>query len=1292
MVRMCFMCGYSKKLKNVLIISVLSNVSICSLAQCAQAENSCADILLQKYFDEHVFSGKEEFVCPTKGNVRAERGTIELWIKTRSAVSAIKNNQRLVRVEYDKSNVFALYFNAAEQAFIFFVRDIDSRCKNINRIGYRVFLVGPKVDWKKGEHHHIAITWTPKSERLYIDGRLTRQSFFRGCLDVGSKVKGKILIGGGNNKFLIGAVRIWDSPRFPRRIRYKSMLFEDEHARYKQTLDLSDEQFKFAERIEGENIFMCVDKKTSLPLGLVHKGSGRQWLVGEGSISVRSKDRNIENRAIERTLHWKSENGIVSLTCKLFNKLRDRDVCVDVILKLPCIVADLTSFIPVDNGIFPVAVGRRDYDYVKGAYEKYGTALPFVCLYNDSRNEGITITSGENTLERVDYDLGMEGELSDLQIIHRSVYISAGSSRQISWYFFGHAGDWRCALDAYVKMWPEILTPVKGPILGRNWGMIIGGPSDEDFLSKMSKLGVGCREVSLYLGKGAEFGNYIPDNLEPYRKVIECYRKANVTMQKFGISPMMYIQARECFDVKRASKEFGESVKKDRMGRFIINEYGPFGVSMSANIKSNWFRHICTQAERILDVFPKADGLFFDNAWSLEYSDIMCAVAEIAHNKGKSLASNGANWKSVKCSDAIMAESAWYCLGKEQYFGLVKPVVYVPIYGYGLSPQIKERNLRAPGVKENLARDIKKCLISGAFYGFNYRGIRYWPKESINLIQRYVKLQMMLKGRKWVLRGHALKLPEMLEGNIFEIPDKSLLITVVNPDDGLVVKRNDKSVCGRIRIKVNSPDRHIKKVLLYSIFNPDVPESLYFKQTGQFVNIHLDDFVGAGVIRVLFSDIKNHLGNIQSVEDKITSTQRFGTHRETISPTDFGAKGDGIADDTEAFNKLDKYIASYGGAVHVHIPMGVFMVNPLKTPKREISPGVVRRNCLIYLRHDYSNLTCDGEIKIIRGVNYKSGRKAGTEWYWSAVLISGNFCTVNGLNFSGNGTATYRGYNPKQVNIRWQGVSGFGVTKNGRKEYNVGNRIINCSIVGGGGQALALQYQKKAIVANNIFRDSSGAGFSHCEDSIICGNVATNSHDAAYYIVGSKNIVVSNNISHKTTNGSGIDVVGSENVIVSGNIIERSAAWGVLIGYSVHRKRGASKILVANNILQKNCRSPDTLFNAEVCIGRPWGDTPDSARDISVVGNKIVIDGSWGQAKGNFISVAYGAENIRISNNIISGKTNSEKTIITIYQPMKNLVIVGNQWNGAEQVLINHRADVSGRFVVDNNLNIVLNK
>lgn len=416
----------------------------------------------------------------------------------------------------------------------------------------------------------------------------------------------------------------------------------------------------------------------------------------------------------------------------------------------------------------------------------------------------------------------------------------------------------------------------------------------------------------------------------------------------------------------------------------------------------------------------------------------------------------------------------------------------------------------------------------------------------------------------------------------------------------------------------------------------------------------------------------------------------------TFNPRMFGARGDGQTEDTAAFFSMDAAIERINRAVHVHIPDGEFIVNPLNAPLREMAPGKIRSANLITFRNDHSVLTCSGMIKIQPDVDYTVRAKDGPEWigfewFWSVVLIKANHCTIDGLKFDGNGTAFTAGWKGDTYQPRWGGVSAFGEWDN--ETCHIGNKVINCTILGGGGHGVGMQYQKQAIIANNYFEDTTGNGFSRSEDSVIIGNIAFRSHDAPYVINGRcYNIIVANNVSRDTTNGSGIDIVGADRILVQGNVIENSAAWGILVSYSAQQKVPSTDVVVTDNILIRNCRSLDTPINAEVCVGLPWRG-PDgriNAKDIDVSGNKFAIDGTHGTDKGRFVVIGKGAEDVRVTGNTVRGAPNDTREIFAVTAPTRDLVVTDNVWLGDDvaEVIINTALGVEGQLLVNNNTNM----
>lgn len=49
---------------------------------------------------------------------------------------------------------------------------------------------------------------------------------------------------------------------------------------------------------------------------------------------------------------------------------------------------------------------------------------------------------------------------------------------------------------------------------------------------------------------------------------------------------------------------------------------------------------------------------------------------------------------------------------------------------------------------------------------------------------------------------------------------------------------------------------------------------------------------------------------------------------KSISVKDFGAAGDGVTDDTKAFDKAVSFLSAYGGGI-INVPIGVYLIGPL---------------------------------------------------------------------------------------------------------------------------------------------------------------------------------------------------------------------------------------------------------------------------------------------------------------------------------------------------------------------------
>ncbi len=773
---------------------------------------------------------KDNVTFGAKGIVNPARGTVEAWITPSVDLETVKTNQQVFKIKFDNNNAISLYYNAKDNNFVFYIVDKDDPSSYHHSKGYPIIQPTVKVFWKKGQSHHIAVSWSDKVQFVFLDGKMACHAYFNCAIKTSVTQSSKVFISGegGDSCFIFDEFRIWDDVRAPRKLDvapvYVDTNFDAKNPTCKRWLN-------------AKNISLGFNKDNALPMAIKPLNSKTSWTTGASSLEADKK--------LSKIITWSQKDGVAICTVK-FNNKTEADITTDVALKFPMLKASDMAFIPVDDGVFKVGTGRTTKGYIKGArYGVNAASIPLISIYRPEIDAGLTIISSLDDKNEIKWDLGDENKSNILSITHKKIKIPAGQSKQMQWMFAGHQADWRCALDVYTKIYPGILVPPQGAVAKGDQGMVIGGRSNREFLKELVDLGVGWREVSMdHLGKGANeegrlpigFGNYIPDDLTPYQQNIEAFRQSFVNMDKAGIDALLYIQARDCQNLEQALRDFPDSVQYYSNGKPMN---GVFGATMTCEKGSKWYLHLIDQAKRQMSVFPNADGFFFDNSWNPEFADIIEAIAKVAHDAGRSMTTNGASAKCVEFSDSIMAETHLSQLGNMQYLGLVTPIHYIPIYIAGAPLDAKPRH-GAPGVMQNLKRDLGACLVRGGFYSFNSFGTKYWSQKSITYFKQYLPLQKALYGRKWVLSAHALELPDKLKGNVFEARDGAWLVALAK----------DAYDAGAAVIKVRVPDtsKVLQQVLIRKVGESWAP--IAFSQIGQDITINLKEIPDLSLLKL----------------------------------------------------------------------------------------------------------------------------------------------------------------------------------------------------------------------------------------------------------------------------------------------------------------------------------------------------------------------------------------------------------------------------------------------------------
>lgn len=287
---------------------------------------------------------------------------------------------------------------------------------------------------------------------------------------------------------------------------------------------------------------------------------------------------------------------------------------------------------------------------------------------------------------------------------------------------------------------------------------------------------------------------------------------------------------------------------------------------------------------------------------------------------------------------------------------------------------------------------------------------------------------------------------------------------------------------------------------------------------------------------------------------------------------DFGAKGDGITDDTASIQRAIDAAAAAGGG-QVYVPTGTYIV----TAGEEPSDGCLMLKSNVYLYGDGMGETtikvADGSDTKITGIIRSAYGEETHDFGISNLTLDGNRDHTTGKI-----DGWFNGYIPGQEgydsnvtldSVEIKDCSGYGFDPH---EQTVNMVIKNSVSHGNGLDGFVADFLSDSTFENNVAYDNDRHGF----------NIVTSTHD----------FTLTNNVAYN--NGAGGIVVqrGSENipspsnVTITGGEVYGNGAEGVLIklssdvtlsGVSIHdnssagvRVYGSNHVQVSGNTLTNN--------------------------------------------------------------------------------------------------------------------------
>lgn len=413
-----------------------------------------------------------------------------------------------------------------------------------------------------------------------------------------------------------------------------------------------------------------------------------------------------------------------------------------------------------------------------------------------------------------------------------------------------------------------------------------------------------------------------------------------------------------------------------------------------------------------------------------------------------------------------------------------------------------------------------------------------------------------------------------------------------------------------------------------------------------------------------------------------------------INVKSFGAKGDGITDDTQAIQFAIDYVSSIGGGT-VFIPDGDYRIiyGTGIYPKSNMTIKMATNTILRAIPNPDATFGSVIRLSNVKNVTIDGGTLIGdkdqktpgliAEWC-HGITVTANYPDVNENitikntvihNCYGDGIATYRTIGLNILNNHVYNCHRNGIALATIKRSNISGNIVHdvkgtdpqagiCiepDVVGGVPNFTAEEINvNKNILYKNFSSDIICANASGLSNVIITDNIMTPEKTGVYistYIEGNKmhSITVSNNQFIMTSGIIAFQLISAENIVISNNIIDYSLnikTTSLRVFYiGNYNSIKLKKVVVSNNVIVGNTYT--RIFEIVGLIG-----------DLKFIGNKL----------NNIKELIYGggtysADIIEVINNSVDG---ASQYVFMLDNKFVNVFIKGNTFMNLQMGVVSY--------------------